>query len=188
LNPSKEEGNMLNKRSFCFKILVSIFLLVWVFPWSGGSIFGQNAVFENIKFLGGTADLKPKSKVTMTFDDTSSSIVLKKGEKQASCSYKSVTRITYGKNVRRRVAETVIGRVEGTVIGRTPIGALGAPPLLPKQEEYQILIEYKDGDNAGAWVVEVDKNRLLALLGTLRAKTGVEPTTEVGDSGDKKDQ
>jgi hypothetical protein len=170
---------MLNKRSFCFKILVSIFPLVWVFPWSGGFIFGQNAVFENIKFLGGTADLKHKSKVNMIFDDNSSSIVLKKGEKQASCSYKSVTRITYGKNVRRRIKETVI-------LGVTLIGVFAAPILFSKKQEHQILIEYKDGDNAGAWVVEADKNRLRALLGTLRAKTGVEPTTEVGDSGDKK--
>ncbi|HXF05033.1 MAG TPA: hypothetical protein VNM72_06415 [Blastocatellia bacterium] len=139
------------------------------------SSFAQNATFEKVKFLGGTAEFKHKSRIEVVFDDQTKSIVLRQDERRTSFPYTSVTRITYGQNVRRRIKETVI-------LGVTLIGVFAAPILLSKKREHQILIEYKDAEKAGAVLLEADKNRYRALLGTLRVKTGVEPTTEVEDS------
>lgn len=155
-------------------IMRKFFSLLIIIQFAVSSL-AQNATFEKIKFLGGTADFEHKSRIEMVFDDHTNRVVLRQDEKKSSFPYNSVTRITYGQNVRRRIKETVI-------LGVTLIGLFAAPILLSKKHEHQILIEYKDGEKTGAVLVEADKNRYRALLGTLRVKTGVEPTTEVEDN------
>ena len=156
------------------KLKTMTVMLMMVVLITATPVPAQNATFTNIKFLGGTAPFENKKKITMIFDDASKSIILQREDQHASFPYDSVTRITYGKNVRRRIKETVL-------LGVTLIGLFALPILFSKKKEHQILVEYKAGETAGAIYVEADKNRYKALLGTLSAKTGVTPTTEVED-------
>jgi hypothetical protein len=76
----------------------------------------------------------------------------------------SVTEISYGQDVHRRV---------GTAIGLAVFSlGIGALMLLSKSKKHYVGLTWADGDKKGGLVVQADKNEYRGILAGLEGVTG----------------
>lgn len=123
-----------------------------------------------VRYTGGTlqSKVKPddwKNQLTVTSEEIL--LALKDGQK-LSIKPQSVTRLTYGQNARRMV---------GTMIALSIINPLALFGLFHKKRSHYVGIEFKEGDKAGAVLLQADKGEYRALLTALRGATGKEVET-----------
>jgi hypothetical protein len=142
------------------KRFVAISLCVGVF--SAATLAGENGY--KVRYDGGSvANVKSGNDLRLSFDATK--ITLMKGKSEAAqISSPSVTEISYGQDVHRR-----IGAAIGIGVFTLGIGALMA---LTKSKKHFIGLTWDDGGKKGGAAFQVDKSNYRGVLAGLEGVTG----------------
>jgi hypothetical protein len=118
----------------------------------------------NVKYDGGSLqNAKAGTDMRLSFDQTSIRL-LKKKEEIAVIPVASVTEVSYGQDVHRRV---------GAAIGLAVISfGLGALMALAKSKKHFVGLTWADGDKKGGIAFQADKSDYRGLLAGLEGVTG----------------
>ncbi len=123
--------------------------------------------WNKLRYSGGTVEAKVNPfdwNTTLTVAPDSITLVFG-GRRSVRMKPESVTRLSYGQEAHRRVADMV-----ALSIVATPLALFG---LLHQSKVHFIGIEYKTDDGKpGAILLEADKNNYQAILGVLKTVTG----------------
>ncbi len=112
---------------------------------------------------GSVPELKAGSKANLTID--SAVIKLADGKKEIlSITPSSVTEVSYGQDVHRRI---------GTAIGLAIISlGIGALMAFSKSKKHFVGLTYAEGDKKGGFAIQCDKNEYRGILAALEGVTG----------------
>ena len=126
--------------------------------------FAANTNSYKVNYDGGSLqNLKSGTDVQM-FIDTDKVRILKGKEELASIPAASITEISYGQDVHRRVGAAI-----GLAVVSFGVGALMA---LTKSKKHYIGITWADGDKKGGFAMQCDKNEYRGELTALEGITG----------------
>jgi hypothetical protein len=113
---------------------------------------------------GGSPAAKAGASLYLYIDSGLIRLAEQKGGVLASIPAASVTEISYGQDVHRRV---------GTAIGLAVVSlGIGALMLLSKSKKHFVGITWADGDKKGGFVMQYDKNNYRGILLGLEGVTG----------------
>jgi len=112
---------------------------------------------------GSIADIKSGASANLVIEQTQ--IRLAKDKKDlVAVPASSITEISYGQDVHRRI---------GTAIGLAVVSlGIGALMALSKSKKHFIGITYADGEKKGGFVMQCDKNEYRGILAALEGITG----------------
>ena len=112
---------------------------------------------------GSIADIKSGASANLVIEQTQ--IRLAKDKKDlVAVPASSITEISYGQDVHRRI---------GTAIGLAVVSlGIGALMALSKSKKHFIGITYADGEKKGGFVMQCDKNEYRGILSGLEGITG----------------
>jgi hypothetical protein len=113
---------------------------------------------------GGSPNAKAGASLYLYIDSGLIRLAEQKGSVVATIPAASVTEISYGQDVHRRV---------GTAIGLAVVSlGIGALMLLSKSKKHFVGITWADGDKKGGFVMQCDKNDYRGILLGLEGVTG----------------
>ena len=112
---------------------------------------------------GSLPNIKAGAKLTLSVDSTSIRISDGKTE-VANLAASSITEVSYGQDVHRR-----IGAAIGLAVISLGIGALMA---LTKSKKHFVGLTWADGDKKGGFAMQCDKNDYRGVLAALEGVTG----------------
>lgn len=147
------------------KIQIKLVASVMCLVFSTSSLVAGNVGF-GVKYDGGTvAGLETGTDITI--NPSGKVITLSKGKKEIiSIPATSVTEISYGQDVHRRVGAAI-----GLAVVSFGVGALMA---LVKSKKHFIGLTWAEGDVKGGFAMQADKDDYRGLLAALEGLTGKE--------------
>jgi hypothetical protein len=142
------------------KRFIALFLCL-LFP---STVFAADANGFKVTYDGGSLqNLKTGSDVQIMVEPTKVRIIRGK-EELASIPAASITEVSYGQDVHRRV---------GTAIGLAVISfGIGGLMALSKSKKHYIGLTWADGDKKGGFAMQCDKNDYRGELAALEGITG----------------
>ena len=112
---------------------------------------------------GSVSNMKAGNSATLTVDSTHMQLIHGK-DVAIDIPVTSITEITYGQDVHRRV---------GAAIGLAVVSlGIGALMLLAKSKKHYVGITWADGDKKGGFVMQCDKNEYRGILTAFEGVTG----------------
>ncbi len=126
------------------------------------SALAESAGYK-VAYDGGSLSQKPGSSANLYIEGNTIRLT-EKGQVLASIPAASVTEISYGQDVHRRV---------GAAIGLAMVSfGVGALMALTKSKKHFVGITWQDGATKGGFVVQADKNEYRGILLGLEGVTG----------------
>ena len=139
------------------------FLAVLLCVLIPASMFASNVNYKVIYDGGSLPDLKTGTNLHMTIDQDKVRFV-RDGKEVLTVPASSVTEISYGQDVHRRV---------GTAIGLAVVSlGIGALMALSKSKKHYVGLTWADGDKKGGLAMQCDKNEYRGILAGLEGVTG----------------
>jgi hypothetical protein len=126
-------------------------------------LFAKNEGYK-VKYDGGSLqNAKAGSEMNLLIDQTNIRL-MRKHEEVAIIPVASVTEVSYGQDVHRRV---------GTAIGLAVVSlGIGALMALSKSKKHFVGLTWADGDKKGGFAMQCDKNEYRGVLAGLEGVTG----------------
>jgi hypothetical protein len=127
-------------------------------------LFGKKDNGYSVKYDGGSLqNAKAGSEMKLLIDQTNIRL-MRKDEEVATIPVASVTEISYGQDVHRRI---------GTAIGLAVVSlGIGALMALSKSKKHFVGLTWADGEKKGGFAMQCDKNEYRGVLAGLEGVTG----------------
>ncbi|MBS1821400.1 MAG: hypothetical protein JST61_05430 [Acidobacteria bacterium] len=141
------------------KRLIALFLCLMVPSFAIAADNGYKVTYDG----GSLQDVKPGNSVQLVIEPTTIKVKQAKND-LVSIPASSVTEISYGQDVHRR-----IGAAIGLAVVSFGVGALMA---LTKSKKHYVGLTWADGDKKGGFAMQCDKNEYRGILAALEGITG----------------
>ena len=136
-------------------------LLCMVIPVS---VLASESNGYKVTYDGGSLTSAKSGSALRLFIDQDKIRLLQDGKEVASVPATSVTEISYGQDVHRRVGSAI-------AVGAVTLG-LGALMALSKSKKHFVGLTWADGDKKGGLAMQCDKNEYRGILAGLEGVTG----------------
>jgi hypothetical protein len=141
------------------KRIIALFLCLFVPTMAFASDNGYKVIYDG----GSVADVKAGKTLHLTIDSTTINLIDDKTQLVA-IPPNSVTEISYGQDVHRRI---------GTAIGLAVISlGIGALMAFSKSKKHFVGLTWANGDLKGGFAMQCDKNDYRGVLAALEGVTG----------------